>query len=295
MITDIKGLAQEEKRLSAECRKVAETANLPKMLAQLYAARIDLGEWCEHGAKQAAQDGIGWTDWCAINAPFSQQQADKYRRVYHARTMVRADAVSLPYDLNDAVKYLPTQADSKKLAYASGGTKERDPDDWQTPAIYIEAARRVMGSIDFDPFSSDEANERVGAREIYTVEEDAANTPWPVERVATVWMNPPYGRGKVEGSVRALMEHLADLEHAIVLVNNASDTAWFRTLWENCDAFMMTYGRIQFELPGSPDKVRSSNTRGQAFFYFGPAREAFCREFGAFGGCSIRYEGCRHV
>jgi phage N-6-adenine-methyltransferase len=296
VITDVASLYREESKLAADCRKAAEKANLPKLLTALYEARISLGEWCDQGAKQAERDGVQWADWCSKHAPFGQPQADKYRRVYHARGLVLDTAPSLPYSLDEAVRQLPTQAEAKRLAYATGGrAKERgrDSDDWQTPTVFIEAARRVMGSIDFDPYSSDEANERVRAGEIYTVDEDADNTPWPLERISTVWMNPPYGRGSVDRAVKAFLEHLEGLDAAIVLVNNASDTAWFRALGDACDVLLLTYGRIQFELPGVPDKVKSSNTRGQAFFYFGPDRALFCKEFREFGKCYFA-EDCTH-
>ena len=64
-------------------------------------------------------------------------------------------------------------------------------DQWGTPQDVIEAAREVMGSINFDPCSSAEANERVRA-EAYST--DGLNTKqvWH----GSVLMNPPGGRTK---------------------------------------------------------------------------------------------------
>lgn len=286
VIVDIESLYRSEQRHAAELRKIAEDASFEDKLRVLYDERIALGQGCDQEAKRAEADGIDWNVWCANRLPFGRQQADKYRRVFHARNDVKAllKDGDLPYDLNLAVKYLPTQADSKRLAYANGGTK-RDPDDWQTPEIYIEAARRVLGTIDFDPFSSAWANERVRAKEYYSIDDDAYITPWPVERNSTIWMNPPYGRGAIQKAVAAFLAHIKDVSAAIVLVNNATDTQWAHDLNAACSAKLETAGRIQFERPEVADKVASSNTRGQVFYYFGDDVPLFAREFSEFGFC----------
>jgi phage N-6-adenine-methyltransferase len=271
-----------------------EEGGLERVLTDLYAVRVELGKEMDRQAKLAETEGVKWGDWCKSHLPLSQQQADKYRRVYHARAYVKEHAAKvLPYSMDEAVKLLPTQAEAKKLAYASGGTgqKTRDSDNWQTPSQYLEAARATMGSIDFDPFSDEEANQRVGAREFYTQEEDAFITSWPMERNATVWMNPPYGRGAIQKSVDAFLTHLDQIEQAIVLVNNATDTAWAHALNESCNAKVETRGRIQFEARSS-DKTKSSNTRGQIFYYFGDDIRRFAEYFKEFGFCWLPCEEC---
>lgn len=218
----------------------------------------------------------------------AQQQADKYRRIYAARKQALewAAAGDIPVDLNRCVKQLPTQADSRQLAYAHGGKSKPDKNHWVTPTPYIEAARTVMDRIDFDPFSSEEANEFVRANFFFTEDDDAFTTPWP-PGAKTIWMNPPYGRGNVAKAVEAFLRHLPRCEQAIVLVNNATEVAWFNDLADACTAFVWTRGRIQFHSPESTDKAVSSNTRGQFFFYYGPEIHKFCDIFCDFGRCGV--------
>jgi hypothetical protein len=69
-----------------------------------------------------------------------------------------------------------------------------DSYEWFTPAEYIEAARRVMGSIDTDPASCPTANRIVKASLFYTSEDDGLLFDWP----GNVWLNPPYNMPWIE-------------------------------------------------------------------------------------------------
>lgn len=59
-----------------------------------------------------------------------------------------------------------------------------------TPVAYVEAARKVMGSIDLDPASCDFANAVVQAKRIYTAKTLGHNKAWR----GNVLLNPPGGR-----------------------------------------------------------------------------------------------------
>lgn len=71
------------------------------------------------------------------------------------------------------------KASVARLAYVgSKPGNSRDSDAWYTPTPYISAARAVMGDIDLDPFSSAEANERIGAHRFFDVRRSAFTGNW---------------------------------------------------------------------------------------------------------------------
>jgi len=194
-------------------------------------------------------------------------------------------------------------ADASRLGYVGrkpGVVPVRDADSWYTPSTYVDAARAVMGSIDLDPFSSEHANETVRATRILTEDRSAFVNAWRKDKRkypkgVRVWMNPPYSSGLITRAVDLFLENLSagQIEQAVVLVNNATDTQWFRALREYSTAVCFTHHRISFE---SPDGKRiSGNTRGQTFFYFGSESraEAFVVEFSRFGWCISKTMGWR--
>lgn len=48
--------------------------------------------------------------------------------------------------------------------------------EWYTQSIHIEAARMVLGFIDLDPASSEQANKTVQAKKFYSAEDDGLST-----------------------------------------------------------------------------------------------------------------------
>lgn len=149
-----------------------------------------------------------------------------------------------------------------------------DPsDEWYTPAVYLELARSVLGSIDLDPASSPTAQRAVQATRYHTRADDGLAQRWQ----QNVWLNPPYSRPG-PWVHKLLAEYRAGhVTAAILLVYNATDTSWFTPLWEFPICFVR--GRIQFgNRPGR------SNPRGSCFVYFGPRVDRFSavfREVGA--------------
>lgn len=153
--------------------------------------------------------------------------------------------------------------------------------EWYTPAPIITAARRVMGDIDLDPASCAAANETVGATRYYTAEEDGLILPW----AGRVWLNPPYRAGLVAHFVNKLIYHhmAGDVPLAVVLVNNATETAWFQRLAGVAAAVAFPTGRVRF---WRPDVRKSSPLQGQAILYVGDDPARFRCEFSFFGWSS---------
>lgn len=177
-----------------------------------------------------------------------------------------------------------SKANKNKLAYI--GTKpgtnvkpKRDSDSWFTPPEYLDSVRTVMGSIDLDPFTSETANEIVGAKNIFTIDNSAFENDWKVTENTRVFMNPPYSAGMCSRSVNRFIDQYESKRffEGIVLTNNATDTRWFNALVSRCSLVCFTNHRISFW--NADRKNVSGNTRGQSFFYFGSKRVKFRKTF----------------
>ena len=151
--------------------------------------------------------------------------------------------------------------------------------EWYTPPEYIEAARQVMGDIDLDPASSEIANKTVHAATFYTQEDDGLLYDW----TGRVWCNPPYASHLIGLFANKLAEHVkrGDVSEACVLVNNATETAWFNALLDLASCVCFIRGRVKFiDMDG---KASGAPLQGQAVLYIGPNAEAFGKAFSDFG------------
>jgi len=155
--------------------------------------------------------------------------------------------------------------------------------EWYSPPDYIEAATRVLGSIDLDPASSAAANDVVKATTYYTLDQDGLRLPWR----GRLWLNPPYGQPIIEWFTAKLAASVTsgEVSAAIVLVNNGTETAWFHTLASLAQAMCFPEGRLRF---WNPDHKGSTPLQGQVVVYIGPHAAAFVREFHQFGFVLVR-------
>lgn len=155
--------------------------------------------------------------------------------------------------------------------------------EWYTPTEYIESARKVLGVIDLDPASCEEANKVVKASKFYTAQDDGLQYDWP----GKVWLNPPYG-GLTGKFVKKLVDQYEAgiTTEAILLINShATDTDWFQLLWDYVLCF--TDHRINFYGPNG--KKGNGSTHGSIFVYLGPNPKAFAREFAKYGAILKRW------
>lgn len=148
--------------------------------------------------------------------------------------------------------------------------------EYFTPKEIVDAARRVFGgTIDLDPASCALANETVKAEKFFSIDDDGLSQMWH----GNIWLNPPYTNGVIQKFVSKLLT--SDFTAAIVLVDAATDTKWFRNLADACDGIVFTAGRVNC-LPHG-EKNSSNPTRGSAIFYIGDDADKFFTEFEQFG------------
>lgn len=209
----------------------------------------------------------------------SQKTAERYQQMA-AHPEIVEQAIAEARENDDIVSrasVLRKIKESKKphVSFNSG------ENEWYTPPEYIEAARAVMGSIDLDPATSDIANKTVQASHYYTVEMNGLEKPW----FGNVWMNPPYSSDKIGAFIDKLVAERPNYDNAIVLVNNATETAWFTKMIGIASAVCFPHGRIKFI--DTQGKSSGAPLQGQAVLYIGNSVDRFCDEFAEFGWLAV--------
>ncbi|MCC7424469.1 MAG: hypothetical protein IT428_29735 [Planctomycetaceae bacterium] len=147
-----------------------------------------------------------------------------------------------------------------------------------TPAAIVNAAREALGGLDLDPASCEEANAVVRAERFYAIADDGLSLPW----AGRVFLNPPYSTDLISQFIGKLTWHVdaGDVEAAVVLVNNATETGWFADLVALSSAVVFPYGRVRFWKPAGDT---GSPLQGQAIAYVGPEPERFLEAFAEIG------------
>jgi hypothetical protein len=156
--------------------------------------------------------------------------------------------------------------------------------EWYTAKVYIEAARRVLGTIDIDPASCEFAQRRVKAAKFFTKEDDGLAQQWN----GNVWLNPPFSPHTL---LMRFVSKLADeiraghVSAAILLSPSYTDSRWFAVACAALPTACFTTGRIRFE---KADGRVGSPACGQVFHYYGPRIPLFRKVFGQFGWFNLR-------
>jgi hypothetical protein len=211
---------------------------------------------------------------------FSPMDRHRYRKLYGLRgrnnTVLKQYANQCGQErvsINGFLRY----CNSDSIIAAKHGSGQIE---WYTPSVYIESARKVMGSIDLDPASSTLAQKIVKAGQFFTSADDGLQYEWD----GNIFLNPPFKMPLIKLFVSALCNSLEDnsVSQAVLLTNNNTDTSWWQRAASLASAVCFTSGRISFYGPGGES---SSPTNGQTFFYFGNQESVFVEEFKQYGVC----------
>jgi hypothetical protein len=153
--------------------------------------------------------------------------------------------------------------------------------EYYTPSFIVEAARRVMGSIDLDPASSPVANQTVGATRYYTITDDGLQQPW----FGNVWMNHPFSRAnnpKWIDKLRVEYE-IGEVRQACCICFAATSESWFQPLFDYPLCFLSP--RTNYLLPDGT--LKEDVTKGSVVAYLGINILAFVEEFKPLGSIML--------
>jgi ParB family chromosome partitioning protein len=190
-----------------------------------------------------------------------------------------AEIAQLPVETQREIASLPTRKEiveeAKKHVHVAQNSGENE---WYTPPQFIESARAVMDSIDLDPASSEIANRTVKAEKYYSKEDNGLGQQWH----GNIWMNPPYAQPLMSQFAEAVAAKYesGEIDQAIVLVNNATETQWWQRMASCSSAVCFPKTRIKFLRPNGNT---GAPLQGQTILYFGKYETAFVNEFSKYG------------
>lgn len=242
-----------------------KAANLPDLSSSEAANKLHVSERSVRTAKSVHNNGAKSLIDAVTQGDISVSTAAT------AATLPKEEQEEIVEEVKAGAK--PAEAVKAHVSHNTGNN------EWYTPAVYIEAARLVMGCIDLDPASSALANETVKAGEIYTEESgDPDNLEW----FGNVWLNPPYAQPLIKDFSDRLCSAVdgKQIEQAIVLVNNATETVWFQNMARRASAICFPEKRIKFV---GPEGEKGQPLQGQAFLYFGDDSARFVSAFFDYG------------
>lgn len=146
----------------------------------------------------------------------------------------------------------------------------------ETPEWFLECVRYV-NIIRLDPCTTRANPTRADYIRTIDCEPDGLETDWrhPGKR-GLVFVNPPYGRGLMDGWARKICHEAGRGNEIIALVRGDTSTEWAHILFKEC-TFCCFPKRIRFKgATGSPNFHN-------LVFYFGPNLDVFRVAFGRVG------------
>lgn len=291
------GMTEVEKRTHARKLNMARRQLNQEQRRELI--REQLRETPEISDRQIARE-LG-VDKNTVNA--RRVEMESGGEIHHLDTTVGADGKQYPRQVEHRPFDLPPaatmwEAESQERARAvldipsepieyehrPHVTNNSGCNEWYTPERYIDLAREVLGEIDLDPASCEFANETVKAKIFYSEENDGLCKMWN----GRVWMNPPYSSELVPKFTEKFVDEYNDgnITEGIVLVNNATETAWFTNMVNAASAVCFPRGRIRYQ---SQTRESLAPLQGQAFLYFGENKEKFLEVFSEIGWGAVIY------
>jgi phage N-6-adenine-methyltransferase len=151
--------------------------------------------------------------------------------------------------------------------------------EWFSPKKFIDAARRVLGHIDLDPASCDEANRVVDAARFFSIEDDGLKQIWK----GKIWLNPPYSDLAKFGEKLVKHYRSGEVTEAIALVPSSSETVWFQKLGAVASALAFPKGRIGFWRSGQGEAKSDPSLHGHTVMYLGTQLDKFYNAFSPLG------------
>lgn len=150
--------------------------------------------------------------------------------------------------------------------------------EYYSPERPVEAARRTMGRIELDPFSSVQANLRIKADRIFTIHDNGLIQPWETD---AGWINHPFGRqmNPLCVSKMELEYNEGRMKQACAITFAATSERWFQSLLSRPQCFL--YPRTNYYMPDGTLKV--GVTKGSCVTYFGTNVVQFVRNFSPLG------------
>lgn len=149
--------------------------------------------------------------------------------------------------------------------------------EYYTPIEIIEAARKTMGTIDLDPASSVLANKRIGASNIYTIEQNGLMLEW----LGNIWLNHPFSRsGNKLWINKAVLEYdMGNAQNLICITYASTSEKWFQPLLKFPQCFLSP--RINYYLPDGT--LKRGVTKGSVVTYLGKDKAKFAECFEGMG------------
>lgn len=149
--------------------------------------------------------------------------------------------------------------------------------EYYTPSNIIESARFVMGSIDLDPASSEQANKIVKAKKIYTEQDNGLAQPW----FGNVWLNHPFGRTANRIWIKQLVMSYENkrVKQACCITYACTSEQWFQPLFDYPMCFLSP--RTNYYLPDG--RILEGVTKGSVVTYLGPYITKFVENFYGLG------------